>query len=144
MTTILHDTNAYSGLKRGDPGVATLVRRADQIAFSVVVVGELLYGFRRGSHYERNREELEEFLASPYVDLLSVDSVTADRFGRIAASLRRKGRPIPTNDIWIAAHTMQAGAEIISFDRHFGAVDGLVWTRPGRNPERPARNSGPG
>jgi tRNA(fMet)-specific endonuclease VapC len=56
--------------------------------------------------------------------------VTADRFGRIAAALRRKGRPLPTNDIWIAAHAMESGAELLSFDQHFDAVDGIAWTQP--------------
>ncbi len=56
--------------------------------------------------------------------------LTADRFGLIAMTLRRKGRPIPTNDIWIAAHAMEAGADLISADRHFGEVDGLAWTMP--------------
>ncbi len=56
---------------------------------------------------------------------------TADRFGRISAALRRKGRSIPTNDVWIAAHTLESGAELLSFDDHFAAIDGLVWTHLG-------------
>lgn len=51
---------------------------------------------------------------------------TADRFGRIAAALRAKGKPIPQNDIWIAAHAMETGADLLSFDRHFEAVEGLA------------------
>lgn len=65
---------------------------------------------------------------SPYVELVPVTLTTADRFGRIAASLRVKGTPIPTNDIWIAAHAFETGAELLSFDRHFDRVDGLVWS----------------
>jgi len=49
--------------------------------------------------------------------------------GRIASELRRAGTPIPTNDIWIAAHVFESGAELISVDSHFEVVDGLVWTR---------------
>jgi len=127
---ILLDTNAYSKLKQGDEGLASLVRRAERIVFSVVVLGELQFGFRRGNRYERNLAELNEFLASPYVELLPVGPVTTDRFGRIAAALRAKGRPIPTNDVWIAAHAMESGAELISYDGHFEFIDGLVWTRP--------------
>jgi tRNA(fMet)-specific endonuclease VapC len=55
---------------------------------------------------------------------------TADRFGRIAAALRRRGTPIPTNDVWIAAHAFESGAELLSFDRHFEQIDGLAWTDP--------------
>ena len=97
---------------------------------STVVAGELLFGFRNGTRFENNRKELEDFLASPYVTLLTVTLVTADRFGRIASFLRRKGRPLPTNDIWIAAHAMESGADLLSFDRHFEHVEGLAWIHP--------------
>ena len=56
--------------------------------------------------------------------------VTADRFGMIAIRLRRKGQPIPTNDIWIAAHALETGTDLVSFDRHFAAIDGLAWINP--------------
>lgn len=66
------------------------------------------------------------------MSLLPVTLVTADRFGRIAATLRRKGRPLPTNDIWIAAHAMESGADLLSFDGHFEHVEGLAWIQPDR------------
>jgi tRNA(fMet)-specific endonuclease VapC len=127
---VLLDTNAYTALFRGHKGVAARVRRSEQVLVSTVVAGELLFGFRSGSRFETNREELEDFLASPYVALLPVTLVTADRFGRIAASLRRKGRPLPTNDIWIAAHAMESGADLLSFDQHFDEVEGIAWIQP--------------
>jgi predicted nucleic acid-binding protein len=64
---ILFDTNAYAAFKRGDPGAAEVVRLADRIGMNAVVLGELLAGFAGGSHEERNRRELAEFLASPRV-----------------------------------------------------------------------------
>ena len=127
---VLLDTNAYTALFRAHPAVAERVRRADQVLVSTVVAGELLFGFRNGSQYEANRRDLEDFLASPHVSLLPVTLVTAERFGRIAAALRRKGRPLPTNDIWIAAHAMESGADLLSFDGHFEQIDGLAWVRP--------------
>ncbi|MHC4548609.1 MAG: PIN domain-containing protein [Planctomycetota bacterium] len=123
---LLLDTSAYSALKRGHAGVVGLVRGAERLLLSTIVAGELLYGFRRGTRYPKNRRELEAFLANPYVELVPVTLVTADRFGRIAAGLRRKGRPIPTHDIWVAAHALETGAELVSCDRHFEAVEGLV------------------
>jgi tRNA(fMet)-specific endonuclease VapC len=127
---LLLDTNAYTALFRGDEGVAARVRNASQILISTVVAGELLFGFRNGSRYGANRKELEDFLASPYVVLLPVTLETADRFGRIAAGLRGKGTPLPTNDIWIAAHAMESGADLLSFDQHFAHVDEIAWVRP--------------
>lgn len=129
--TILLDTDAYSGFRRGHPAVVDQVRQAERVLVSVVVVGELLFGFRRGTRYERNRKDLDAFLGNRYVELVPVTSVTADRFGRIAAALRAKGQPIPTNDIWIAAHAMETGADLISFDRHFGHIEGIAWVKPG-------------
>lgn len=129
MTTLL-DTNAYTAWKRGHTDVVGIVRRSEKLLLSSIVAGELLFGFRCGSRFERNRRELEDLLRSPYVSFLPVTLVTTDRFSRIAAGLRRKGRPIPTNDLWIAAHAMESGADLVSFDRHFGEIDGLAWVDP--------------
>ena len=125
----LLDTNAYVALKRNHSAVADLVRDSTELVFSLVVVGELLFGFRNGSRFDRNVKELDEFLANDRVSLLPVTRTTADRFGRIAAALRKAGKPIPSNDIWIAAHAFESGAELVTFDAHFEAVDGLVWAR---------------
>lgn len=124
---VLIDSNAYSQLKRGHPPVADLVRSSEAVLVSTVVAGELLYGFRHGSRYERNRNDFQRFLDNAYVELVPVGLVTAERYALIAASLRAKGRPLPTNDIWIAAHALETGAELVSYDRHFEHVDGLAW-----------------
>jgi len=122
---LLLDTNAYSALMRGHAGVAERVRAAERILISTVVAGELLYGFRHGTRYQHNRLQLESFLAARLVELLPVTLTTADRFGIIASSLRRRAKPIPTNDIWIAAHALETGADLVSFDAHFSEVEGL-------------------
>ena len=126
---VLLDTSAYSALRRDHLEVAERVRRSQRVLLSSVVLGELEYGFRSGTRYEQNRRELEAFLDHPYVRPLPVTPTTAERFGRVAAALRRQGRPIPSNDIWIAAHALESGADLLTFDRHFEAVDGLVWQR---------------
>lgn len=124
----LLDTNAYVELLKGNLAVASAVRSAEQLVFSMVVVGELLFGFRNGSRYDKNLAVLDEFLSQPWVALQLVTRTTADRFGRIAAALRKTGTPIPTNDIWIAAHALETGAELITFDHHFDRVRGLPVT----------------
>lgn len=121
----LLDTNAYVDLLKGGAAVASLVREAEQLVFSTVVVGELLFGFRNGTRYDKNLAVLDDFLGQSWVELHSVTRVTADRFGRVAAALRKAGTPIPTNDVWIAAHAFETGAELITFDRHFESVRGL-------------------
>ena len=124
----LLDTNAYVELLRGDERVASLARGSEQLVFSVVVVGELLFGFRNGTRYAQNLAQLDDFLSQPWVAQQEVTRTTADRFGRIAAALRKAGKPIPTNDIWIAAHAFETGAELITFDKHFAAIPGLPVT----------------
>ena len=123
---LLLDTNAYTALMKGQAEVVAKVKRAQGIYLSAIVAGELAFGFRNGNRFEQNQARLATFLANPYVRFLPVTQVTADRFGRVASGLKQKGTPIPTNDIWIAAHAFETGAELVTFDKHFGQVAGLV------------------
>ena len=126
---ILLDTSAYS-LHAGDHREAVdLVLSAEEILMSVIVLGELLTGFHRGSRFTQNQSALEDFLASPRVTIVEVGTTTAEHYGQILAAMLTKGRPIPTKDVWIADHAMETGAELISADRHFEEVDRIAWTR---------------
>ncbi len=127
----LLDTNAYSAFFANNPQVLMLIRGADHVYISAIVLGELLQGFLGGSRFEQNNRLLQEFLMDSRVSVLNVTATTAGYYAEIRQSLRAKGRPIPTNDIWIAAHAMETGAELISADRHFEEVDGLAWARVG-------------
>ena len=124
---VVLDSGAYSEFMRGNQRVGDIVRSAEEILMSAVVVGELLYGFRQGPRLEQNLAELRSFLDRPYVSFVPVGLVTADRYSRIMASLKARGRPIPTNDVWIAAHAMETGADLVSADSHFGHIDQVVW-----------------
>ncbi|HEV7671132.1 MAG TPA: type II toxin-antitoxin system VapC family toxin [Thermoanaerobaculia bacterium] len=124
---ILLDTNAYSALRRGHEFVAEQVRQAEEVLLSAVVAGELLYGFLYGSRYQANARDLQAFLREPKVRLVPVSLRTAEHFGRISTALRKRGRPIPTNDVWIAAHTEETGGLLISSDPHFNEIIGLSW-----------------
>lgn len=126
---ILLDSNAYTLFARRDDGMTELVRDADEVLMSAVVVGELLFGFRNGTRREQNLAFFGEFLNRPYVTFLPIRFATARFYGEIAASLKAMGRPIPTNDVWIAAHAFETGAELVSADSDFEAVEDLVWRR---------------
>jgi tRNA(fMet)-specific endonuclease VapC len=88
-----------------------------------------MFGFRSGSRFKKNFADLNEFLKHEAVELVPIGAITADRYSRIAAQLKLQGTPIPSNDIWIAAQTMEHGAELITTDQHFEKVNGLVYTR---------------
>ncbi|UHD15227.1 type II toxin-antitoxin system VapC family toxin [Thiocapsa bogorovii] len=126
MRRALIDTNIYSLAMRGEPDVVDRLQQLDDLAFSVVSLGELLAGFRAGHREAKNRQELGRFLDSPRVRLLTVDEETADFYAAIVAALKRAGTPIPTNDIWIAAVAQRHGLPVYTRDAHFQAVPGLL------------------
>jgi tRNA(fMet)-specific endonuclease VapC len=119
MSRYCLDTVAYSHFKRNEPRVVSLLDRAEWIGVPAIVLGELFAGFEQGKHAAKNVAELEEFLSVPVVEVLPVDRLTAEIFGKFLADLRRRGRPIPVNDIWIAATCARAGATLITWDAHF-------------------------
>ena len=125
---IMLDTSAYVGFKRNAVETVEMIVRAELILFSPVVLGELMFGFRNGTRFKENMDDLYSFLEHEAVELVQIGKITSDRYSRIAAQLKRHGNPIPTNDIWIAAQTMEHGAELITSDEHFERINGLVYT----------------
>lgn len=126
MSGLVLDTNAYSRLFRGDAGAAKALREATEIHVPLIVIGELLAGFAGGARPERNRDALAEFMAAPRVSLMRPDERTAHRYASVVTALRDAGRPIPTNDVWIAALALQFGLPLLTFDAHFAVVPGLA------------------
>jgi tRNA(fMet)-specific endonuclease VapC len=125
---ILLDTSAYVAFKRNNMEVVEIISRAEQILFSPVVLGELMFGFRNGSRFIDNMADLDNFLEHESVSLAEIGKITSDRYSRIVFQLKQQGNPIPSNDIWIAAQTMENGADLITFDQHFNRISGLVCT----------------
>ncbi|MBS3917291.1 MAG: type II toxin-antitoxin system VapC family toxin [Deltaproteobacteria bacterium] len=125
MRRIAIDTNIYTSFKCNDQSVVEALRDCDLIGVDITVIAELFSGFSLGGNEKKNRQELEAFLNSPRVDMLLHDLETADYYALIVKRLRAKGRPIPTNDIWIAANAMKHGLALFSFDNHFKEIEGL-------------------
>ena len=125
---ILLDTSAYVGFKRNITEVVEIIVKSEIILFSPVVLGELMFGFRSGTKFKKNMYDLNEFVNHDVVELLDMGKITSDRYSRIATQLKQQGTPIPTNDIWIAAQSIEHGAELITSDQHFEKISGLVYT----------------
>jgi tRNA(fMet)-specific endonuclease VapC len=126
MTKVLLDTNAYTSLLAGDETVLEALSGAATVFMSVVVLGELLAGFRGGAREGENRRRLDQFLRRGPVRTLDVNRATAEVFGALKQQLRADGSPIPVNDVWIAAHSVEVGAWLVTHDRHFLSVQGLL------------------
>lgn len=125
MRAVLLDTNAYARYLAGDDKVLDSLARAGRVHLSVFVLGELFAGFRAGAQEKRNRRILDQFLAKPGVAVLEATQETAEYFGMTKAALRKAGRPIPLNDVWIAAHALETASVLVTYDTHFIAVPGL-------------------
>ncbi|HHS12283.1 MAG TPA: type II toxin-antitoxin system VapC family toxin [bacterium] len=126
MRRLLMDTNIYVAFKRNDPEAVEAFRKANHIGVDVSVLAELYSGFRLGGREKENLMELEAFLNNPRVHVYEHNMETSEFFSHIYHGLRVKGKPIPANDIWIAAVAMQNGLALYSKDRHFRYIDGLI------------------
>lgn len=113
------DTSAYAAFKRGQETAVSTLRHSPQILLPLIVIGELWAGFEFGRKRERSREELDSFLTNPRVSPVLIDTETAERYALIYTYLRQNDRPIPTNDLWIAALAMRHGARLLTADAHF-------------------------
>ncbi len=126
MQTLCIDTNIYSALRRGDKSVVKKISQYERVVIPVVVLGELRAGFLGGSKIAENQQNLTEFLASEFVYVAKVSEATTSIYAELVAELKRKGKPIPTNDIWIAAITLEQRARLLTLDAHFSNIEGLV------------------
>ena len=116
------DTNALSAAADDDPALIAILARVEQLAIPVIVLGE----YRHGIAQSRNRASYESWLSGLLNDclVLDVNEPTTHDYAQITLELKRKGKPIPTNDIWIAALCRQHSLPLLSRDRHFDLVAG--------------------
>lgn len=114
------DTNALSAAADNDPALAAILAGVEQMAIPVIVLGE----YRHGIAESRNRASYESWLTGLLRDclVLDVNEPTTHCYAEITLELKRKGKPIPTNDIWIAALCRQHSLPLLSRDRHFDFV----------------------
>lgn len=118
---VVLDTNAYSDWRRSGAWAGNIAT-ADRVVVPGVVLGELEFGFLKGTRRAENRRKLLDFLRDPHVEVAGVDHRTAEIYAEFLFYLRDKGKPIPTNDIWIAAQAHRAGGELAARDGHFAEL----------------------
>jgi len=127
---IILDTNAYARLLAGDNDVLSGASSDETVYMSVFVLGELFAGFAGGAKKRENKDTLQRFLMKPSVKILNATTETAEVFGQVKFNLKRSGNPLPINDVWIAAHALETGSVVVTYDTHFESIPGLrLWER---------------
>jgi tRNA(fMet)-specific endonuclease VapC len=120
------DSNRYTDFCRGDARTVETLRSADEIWLPLVVLGELRAGFAHGSRRSDNEKILARFLGSSRVRVIVPDEQTTHFYADVYLALRKAGRPIPTNDLWIAALVLQHDLVLFARDTHFDHVPRLA------------------
>jgi tRNA(fMet)-specific endonuclease VapC len=119
----LLDTNIVIALFAGEPGVQASISGAEEVFLSSIVLGELYFGAVNSSRPQANTEALEVFAKT--CTEVPVDSHTAKVYAATRLKLKKRGRPIPENDIWLAACALQHGMVLVTRDRHFESIDAI-------------------
>ena len=118
------DTNIYSDYAEGLPETVNfLATHSEQLYLPSVVMGELNFGFMKGSRRQFNERKLRQFINRLRVEIIDVDADVARKYAIIFLSLHKKGTKIPINDVWIAASCMEIGGTLLTGDRHFEVVE---------------------
>ena len=123
----LLDTNIIIRLFTGDSAIQEKMLNGDNLFLPSPAIGELYYGAQKSGKVAENLHRTNTFVENHI--LLSCDLETAQWYGIIKERLRRKGRPIPNNDIWIAAIALQYDLILVTRDAHFDEVESLQTER---------------
>ncbi|MGH9563057.1 MAG: type II toxin-antitoxin system VapC family toxin [Terracidiphilus sp.] len=117
------DTNALSAAAEQHAGIAEILSTMTDLEFPVIVLGEFRSGIAQSRHRAEYSRWLDDLIVASRV--LDVTESTTHHYAAIRLELKRDGKPIPTNDLWIAALCRQHHLPLLSQDHHFDAVEGL-------------------
>lgn len=123
----LLDTNIIIGMFAEDRAIQAKVQNTEKLFLASPVVGELYYGARKSNRPIENLTRVNRL--TQRFPLFSSGLETARWYGIIKDQLRRKGRLIPDNDLWIAAIARQRGLILVTRDAHFDEVESLQTER---------------
>jgi tRNA(fMet)-specific endonuclease VapC len=119
---ILCDTNAITALRLGNNEVKETLEGADTVYLSVIVMGELNHGYANGSRQKESLKFLKDFIKKPTVRILHITEETSQVWAQVILDLKKSGKPIPTNDVWIASQCIETGAVLLTGDSHFSHI----------------------
>lgn len=117
------DTNAVIAYREGNYNIGNLIENADLLFLPVIVLGELFYGAINSTQVHKNKQAVQILLS--YSILIPIDESIAIRYANIRFNLKNIGRPIPENDIWIAASCLELDLPLLTIDSHFDHIQDL-------------------
>ena len=120
----LLDTNIIIGLFASDENIVGQIKKAKELFIPSIALGELFYGAEQSAKKEINKNKIEAFAKASIV--LHCDADTAKHYGSIKSRLKKNGTPIPENDIWIGALTVQYKLRLVTRDNHFRHIDAII------------------
>ena len=119
----LLDTNIIIALLADEEAVKNNLAQSNEVFIPSNAIGELYYGARKSGRVQANLARVDELIANS--TMLGCDAETARQYGEVKNQLRLKGRPLPENDIWIAAIALQHNLVLVTRDAHFQQVENL-------------------
>ena len=125
MTSIVVDSNVLIDVINGRGDYAVLLGKADEVLVPLIVLGEIQSGFSDTSADRAKRKAVENFLAISSVQAITLTEETVGFYAAVHRQLKQAGTPIPQNDVWIAAQTLEHGAVLCTRDTDFKAVANL-------------------
>lgn len=120
---LLLDTNIISAWLKGETPIADKIDKAKEVHIPIIVLGELYYGALYSTHVQKNIRDIQKITA--HYSVLHIDETTTIVYGTIKAALRKKGKPIPENDIWIAAIAQRYQLTLVTRDKHFKEIESI-------------------
>ena len=118
------DTNIYCDFAEGLPDAVDAIAAYGQSIFiPSVVLGELFFGFMKGSRQQFNEKKLRQIVSRLKIEIIDVNADVARKYAMIYLSLQKRGIKIPINDVWIAACCMEVGGTLLTRDKHFELLD---------------------
>lgn len=122
---IVLDTNAYSAGASNDYVVRQRMSEASGLVLPVIVLGELLFGFRKGNRFAQNRRALDRFLAEDRVQVVVIDDAISEQYATLKYQQEKLGKTVSDNDLWIAATAVELGLPILTLDSDFNQIVGV-------------------
>ena len=119
----LLDTNIITAWLKGEAEIVEKIDKAKAIYIPVIVVGEYYYGALFSAHIQKNKTAIQNLIQRH--GSLPIDEATALAYGEIKSELRKRGKPIPENDIWIAATALRHELVLATRDKHFREIHRL-------------------